>query len=54
MNFILKERRLNFSAEKPFADYLKAAPFSSWWSLYEFVRTHFIPSPLRGEGMGEG
>jgi len=30
-NFILKERRLIFSTEKAVSDYLKCAPFSSWW-----------------------
>ena len=31
-NFILKERRLNFSAENAISGYLKCAPYSSWWS----------------------
>ena len=31
-NFILKERRLIFSTENAISDYLKLAPFSSWWS----------------------
>ena len=30
-NFILKERRLNFSAENRLAEYLKLAPFAEWW-----------------------
>ena len=31
-NFILKERRLIFSAENAISDYLKCAPYSEWWS----------------------
>ncbi|MBU4590301.1 MAG: hypothetical protein KKG01_05210, partial [Candidatus Omnitrophica bacterium] len=31
-NFILKERRLIFSAEGTFRPYLSRAPFSTWWS----------------------
>ena len=30
-NFILKERRLIFSTENAISDYLKLAPYSSWW-----------------------
>ena len=30
-NFILKERRLIFSAENSLAEYLKHTPFSTWW-----------------------
>ncbi|MCX5692179.1 MAG: recombinase family protein, partial [Candidatus Omnitrophica bacterium] len=30
-NFILKERRLIFSTENAISDYLKCAPYSSWW-----------------------
>ena len=46
-NFILKERRLIFSAEGSFRHYLKGAPFSDWWSLYSFVRTSFRGYPLK-------
>jgi site-specific DNA recombinase len=31
-NFILKERRLYLSPEKPFRDFIKSAPFHDWWS----------------------
>ncbi len=31
-NFILKERRINFSAEKIFRHFFSRAPFSDWWS----------------------
>ena len=30
-NFILKERRLNFSAEGTLRPYLSHTPFSTWW-----------------------
>jgi len=38
-NCILKERRLNFSTEGTFRPVLEAAPYQSWWSLLDKVRT---------------
>jgi len=38
-NCILKERRLNFSTEGTFRPILEAAPYHSWWSLLDKVRT---------------
>ena len=43
-NFILKERRLNFSTEKPFCDFLKNAPYPNWRCVYRFVRTYYKSS----------
>ena len=40
-NFILKERRLIFSAENAISDYLKCAPYSEWWR-----RRNSNPRPL--------
>jgi len=40
-NFILKERRLNFSAEGTLRPYLQNAPFSTWWR-----RRNSNPRPL--------
>ncbi len=44
-NCILKERRLIFSPEGALRHYLNAAPFSDWWSVYQFVRTYFKGNP---------
>jgi hypothetical protein len=38
-NFILKERRLNFSTEGTFRPVFESAPYRSWWSLLDKVRT---------------
>ncbi|MDP2921470.1 MAG: recombinase family protein [Candidatus Omnitrophota bacterium] len=53
-NFILKERRLVFSTEGTFRPFLQDAPYPNWRCVYRFVRTHFNPLSLRGEGKGEG
>jgi hypothetical protein len=42
-NFILKERRLYLSSEKPFSDFIKSAPFHDWWSLRELTTRHGAP-----------
>ena len=49
-NFILKERRLIFATEGTLRRYLQGAPFSTWWSLYTFVRTHFSSLSPKGRG----
>ena len=41
-NFILKERRLNFSTEARFRPLFEAAPYPCWRCVYRFVRTIFI------------
>ena len=43
-NFILKERRLIFSAEGTLRPYLQDAPFSSWWR-----RRNSNPRPLTSQ-----
>jgi hypothetical protein len=42
-NFILKERRLNFSAEASLRPLLEAAPCPNWRWVYRYVRTIFDP-----------
>jgi len=41
-NFILKERRLNFSTEARFRRLFEAAPYPYWRWFYDTVRTIFI------------
>jgi hypothetical protein len=40
-NFILKERRLNFSTEASFRPLFEAAPYPYWRCVYRLVRTIF-------------
>jgi len=44
-NFILKERRLNFSSEGTFRHYLSGAPYQNWRCVHRFVRTYFRGTP---------
>jgi hypothetical protein len=41
-NFILKERRLNFSTEGAFRPLFEAAPYPCWRWFFDTVRTIFI------------
>jgi hypothetical protein len=41
-NFILKERRLNFSTEGTFRPLFEAAPYPYWRCVYKIVRTLFV------------
>jgi len=40
-NFILKERRLNFSTEARFRLFFEATPYPNWRCVYKAVRTIF-------------
>jgi hypothetical protein len=44
-NFILKERRLNFSSEGTFRRYLNTAHYQNWRCVLDFVRTIFRGTP---------
>jgi len=46
-NFILKERRLNFSSEGTFRHYLSSAPYQKWRCVLDSVRTYFRGFPLK-------
>jgi len=46
-NFILKERRLNFSSEGTFRHYLSSAPYQNWRCVLDSVRTYFRGFPLK-------
>jgi site-specific DNA recombinase len=46
-NFILKERRINFSSEGTFRHYLSNAPFTKWRCLPDKIRTYFRGFPLK-------
>jgi hypothetical protein len=41
-NFILKERRLNFSTEGTFRHLFEAAPYPCWRWFFDTVRTIFV------------
>ncbi len=41
-NFILKERRLNFSTEASFRPLFEAAPYPCWRWFFDTVRTIFV------------
>ena len=44
-NFILKERKLNFSSEGTFRHYLSGAPYQTWRCVLDCVRTYFRGLP---------